>query len=65
MNHNDKVPDKTVLTERLRAAGSRPTRQRLLIATLLLDGRQRHVSADSLAREIWDTGAHMAGGTML
>ena len=64
MNHDDKAPDKTALTERLRAAGLRPTRQRLLIAALLLDGRHRHVSADSLAREIRDTGAHMAGGTI-
>ncbi|MEC7852209.1 MAG: transcriptional repressor, partial [Pseudomonadota bacterium] len=34
------------LAKRLRAAGLRPTRQRLLIAGLLLDGRHRHVSAD-------------------
>ena len=52
------------LAERLRAAGLRPTRQRLLIAGLLLDGRHRHVSADSLAREIRETGTHMAGGTV-
>ena len=57
-------PDETVLTERLREAGLRPTRQRLAIAALLLDGRHRHVSADSLAREIRQTGAHMAGGTI-
>ncbi|MEL0133558.1 MAG: Fur family transcriptional regulator [Rhodobiaceae bacterium] len=54
----------TVLAQRLRDAGLRPTRQRLLIAELLLDGRHRHVSADSLAREIRDTGTHMAGGTV-
>ena len=52
------------LAERLRAAGLRPTRQRLLIAGLLLDGRHRHVSADGLAREIRQTGTHMAGGTV-
>ena len=52
------------LAERLRAAGLRPTRQRLLIAGLLLDGRHRHVSADGLAREIRQVGAHMAGGTV-
>jgi len=54
----------TALTQRLRDAGLRPTRQRLLIAELLLDGRHRHVSADSLSREIRDTGTHMAGGTI-
>ena len=58
------TPDESVLTERLRGAGLRPTRQRLAIAALLLDGRHRHVSADSLAREIRQTGAHMAGGTI-
>ena len=56
--------DETALAQRLRGAGLRPTRQRLLIAELLLDGRHRHVSADSLAREIRDTGTHMAGGTV-
>ena len=56
--------DETALAQRLRDAGLRPTRQRLLIAELLLDGRHRHVSADSLAREIRDTGTHMAGGTI-
>ena len=56
--------DETALTQRLRDSGLRPTRQRLLIAELLLDGRHRHVSADSLAREVRDTGAHMAGGTV-
>ena len=54
----------TELAQRLRDAGLRPTRQRLVIAELLLDGRHRHVSADSLAREIRDTGTHMAGGTV-
>ena len=54
----------TELAQRLRDAGLRSTRQRLVIAELLLDGRHRHVSADSLAREIRDTGTHMAGGTV-
>ena len=58
------TPDEAVLTERLREAGLRPTRQRVAIAALLLDGRHRHVSADGLAREIRQTGAHMAGGTI-
>jgi len=56
--------DEAQLTQRLRDAGLRPTRQRLVIAALLLDGRHRHVSADSLAREIRETGTHMAGGTV-
>ena len=52
------------LVQRLREAGLRPTKQRLAIAGLLLDGRHRHVSADSLAREIRDAGMQMAGGTV-
>ena len=50
--------------QRLRDAGLRPTKQRLAIAGLLLDGRHRHVSADSLAREIREAGMQMAGGTV-
>ena len=52
------------LVQRLRDVGLRPTKQRLAIAGLLLDGRHRHVSADSLAREIRDAGMQMAGGTV-
>ena len=63
VKHDDTV-GKSDLVVRLRAAGLRPTRQRLLIAGLLLDGRHRHVSADGLAREIRETGTHMAGGTV-
>jgi Fur family iron response transcriptional regulator len=37
--------------ERLRAAGLRPTRQRLALAKLLFDGRDRHVYAEDLHRE--------------
>ena len=34
--------------DRLRAAGLRPTRQRLALARLLFDGSNRHVSAEQL-----------------
>ena len=33
----------TDLAEQLRSAGLRPTRQRVAIAAMLLDGRHRHV----------------------
>ena len=52
------------LVARLRASGLRPTRQRLALAALLLDGRHRHVCADSLTREIHDSGTQMALGTV-
>ena len=62
-----KIPDEVEdarLVQRLRDAGLRPTKQRLAIAGLLLDGRHRHVSADGLAREIRDAGMQVAGGTV-
>ena len=58
------LPDAGDLAHRLRVAGLRPTRQRLAIAALLLDGRHRHVTADSLAAEIAETGERVAGATI-
>ena len=54
----------TAMALKLRAAGLRPTRQRVAIACLLLDGRHRHVTAESLTSEINATGMHVAGGTV-
>ena len=56
--------DQTLLEDRLRHAGLRPTRQRVAIARLLLDGRHRHVSAESLSAEIRESGIQMADGTV-
>ena len=53
-----------VFAERLRLSGLRPTRQRVAIAALLLDGRDRHVSADSLTAEISAAGLQVSGGTV-
>ncbi len=36
------------ITERLRSAGLRPTRQRLSLGALLFDGNDRHVTAEML-----------------
>lgn len=52
------------LAEKLRLSGLRPTRQRLHIAALLLDGRHRHVSADSLTDEIATAGLKVSVGTV-
>ena len=60
-------PDSSTLTDfakKLRLAGLRPTRQRVAIAALLLDGRHRHVSADSLIEEITAAGIEVSGGTV-
>ncbi len=52
------------MASKLREAGLRPTRQRVAIACLLLDGRHRHVTAESLTAEINTAGLHVAGGTV-
>ena len=52
------------LAKKLRLSGLRPTRQRLQIAALLLDGRHRHVSADSLTDEIAAAGLKVSVGTV-
>ena len=54
----------TAMASKLRAAGLRPTRQRVAIACLLFDGRHRHVTAESLTSEINASGMHVAGGTV-
>lgn len=41
----------TPLLEQLRAAGLRPTRQRLALARLLFDGGDRHITAEQLHAE--------------
>jgi Fur family iron response transcriptional regulator len=50
--------------EQIRLAGLRPTRQRVAIAALLLDGRHRHVSAESLTEEIAAAGLQISGSTV-
>ena len=56
--------DQSLLEDRLRLAGLRPTPQRVAIARLLLDGRHRHVSAESLSAEIRESDIQMADGTV-
>jgi Fur family iron response transcriptional regulator len=52
------------LAARLRTAGLRPTRQRVAIAALLLDGRHRHITAESLSAEIATAGLRVADATV-
>lgn len=52
------------MASKLRDAGLRPTRQRVAIACLLLDGRHRHITAENLIAEINATGMHVASGTV-
>jgi Fur family iron response transcriptional regulator len=51
-------------TAKLREAGLRPTRQRVQLACLLLDGRNRHLSAESVQREVTANGGQMALATI-
>src|SRR5579871_2144950 len=50
---NTSMPSRSpnAVLERLRGAGLRPTRQRLALARLLYDGRDRHVAAEELHAE--------------
>jgi Fur family iron response transcriptional regulator len=50
--------------DRLRSVGLRPTRQRLALARLLLDGGDRHVSAEALHQEAQDAGFRISLATI-
>jgi Fur family iron response transcriptional regulator len=50
--------------DRLRGVGLRPTRQRLALARLLLDGGDRHVSAEALHQEAQDAGFKISLATI-
>ena len=47
-----KTKQYTKVIAQLRAVGVRPTRQRVALAKLLLDGDKRHVTAESLHTEV-------------
>ena len=50
--------------EKLRRVGLSPTKQRLLIADLLLNGHNRHFSVEDLQDEITSSGNYMSTGTV-
>lgn len=49
---------------RLRAAGLRPTRQRLALGRLLFDGGDRHVTAEALHEEVQKVGTSVSLATV-
>lgn len=51
-------------TATLRKAGLRPTRQRIALARLLLDGRDRHVTAEELHGEAQKAGTDISLATI-
>jgi Fur family iron response transcriptional regulator len=52
------------LVQKLRLAGLRPTRQRVVLGTLLFRGDHRHVTPESLHREAVAIGAHVSLATV-
>lgn len=50
--------------DRLRSVGLRPTRQRLALARLLLEGGDRHVSAEALHQEAKEAGYKISLATI-
>jgi Fur family iron response transcriptional regulator len=48
----------------LQDVGLRPTRQRLVLAKLLFDGDNRHVTAEALHHEVAETGAKVSLATV-
>lgn len=50
--------------EKLRKAGLRPTKQRMIIADILLDGVNRHFTAENLQNEINSSGNSMSIATI-
>jgi Fur family iron response transcriptional regulator len=71
-SHGDDREDGEVLTsrtysgvlERLKAAGLRPTRQRLALAKLLLESGPRHVTAEELFHEARSAGIPLSLATV-
>lgn len=59
------MPATQAIVDRLRAAGLRPTRQRLVLAALLFgDGCDRHVTAEQLHGEAAAKGARVSLATV-
>ena len=56
--------DLNSIEQRLRAAGLRPTRQRLALAELLFGAGHRHVTAEQLHREARDAGLSVSLATI-
>lgn len=58
------APSLDACTAKLRAAGLRPTRQRLALASILFDGQDRHVSAEWLYDVAKGSGADVSLATV-
>lgn len=57
-------PKITSVADRLRHAGLRPTRQRLVLGGLLFGGEDRHITAEQLHAEVAELGEHVSLATV-
>lgn len=65
MSQTPQTPERTIAQDWLLSADVRPTRQRLALAELLVgDGRNRHVSAESLYCAATEHGAQVSLATV-
>ena len=62
--HSDSIKSQGEIRAMLAHAGLRPTRQRLLLATLLFGQGDRHVTAEGLHGEVARTGEHVSLATV-
>lgn len=63
-DHPEPACPVAALKHRLRSAGLRPTRQRMLLGWLLFSGGNRHVSAESLYAETQAARSHLSLATV-
>jgi Fur family iron response transcriptional regulator len=64
LNLNAPSAEPTAITERLRSAGLRPTRQRLALGQLLFGAGDRHVTAETLHAEALAAGEQVSLATV-
>ena len=43
------------IIKKLRDVKLRPTKQRILLANLILDGKNKHFTAETIQKEVWQT----------
>ena len=60
----DIVQTKRQIAGKIRSAGLRPTRQRVYIGQLLLDGKNKHITPEMIAEQASQHGEHLALGTI-
>lgn len=64
MGYMTKVRPYSHVIDRLRAAGLRPTRQRLALAKILFEGGDRHVTAEMLHAEVLNANVRVSLATV-